>query len=87
MLKATGRMEYDPVNGIVRFVGRESFAGLKDQTLDVPFQMLEVAYLTSRNIELQKLGVRVQLGTPSAPNDGTASVSHVGSPVLATERN
>ena len=84
-LVATGQMAYDQAHEVVRFTGHHAqLVGMADETLDMSFQQLEVAYLTARQIVLAKQGVNVQLqqaGGPSAPNDGHAPVPHVGSPL------
>ena len=91
MLRATGKVEFDAANSIVRVTARQSFAGLTDETVDIPFTLLELAYLTSRQLELAKQGVavpRVELqGGPSAPTDGHAPVPRVGHLKLHTEQS
>ncbi len=87
-LHATGQFGFDPVNEIVRFTGKHpQLVGTSEDGMVMTFQMLELAYLASRNIVLQKSGIVVQQlqGGPSAPTNGHAPVPRGGDLRLHTE--
>lgn len=86
-LHATGQFGFDPANQVVRFAGKHPQLVGTEGGLVMTFQMLELAYLASRQIVLQAQGIQVQQlqGGPSAPTNGHASVPRVGNLQLHTE--
>ena len=86
MMKATGQTQIDPQAEVVRIAARPPF-GLKDEWIEIPFVLLEVACLTSRQVMLAKQGIQVQQGVLPQPNGKSAPVPQIGSPVKGTERN
>lgn len=87
-MHATGQFGFNAAQEIVRIETKHPLLVGQEGGVILTFQMLELAYLASRQMVLQKQGVAVQQlqGGPFAPTNGHAPVPRGGNLALHTEQ-
>ena len=84
---ATGQFGFNAEQQVIRIETKHPLLVGQEGAVLMTFQMLELAYLASRQLVLQTQGVAVQQiqGGPSAPTNGHAPVPRGGNLALHTE--